>query len=240
MVQGLFTEWFTHLRFPGHKEVVIEGGLEGPLPAGWSVVPLNDLCARITDGAHHSPPSVDSGKQMASVRDMHEWGFNYSTCREISESDWRALAEADCHPRIGDILIAKDGANLNKHTFLVWKQEPVVLLSSIAIVRPNEGVERELLTAMLKSPKISSAIKSMRSGAAIPRIVLKDFKRLPLVWPDSITRTAFEAFVFPLHQQCRTLTETNERLSAARDLLLPRLISGQLSITQAEMELEAA
>jgi type I restriction enzyme S subunit len=138
---------------------------------------------------------------MASVRDMREWGFDYSTCREISESDWRALTEADCYPRIGDILIAKDGANLNKHTFLVWKQEQAVLLSSIAIVRPAEGVERELLTATLKSPEVSSAIKNMRSGAAIPRIVLKDFKRLPVLWPDSTIRAAFEALIRPLHQQ---------------------------------------
>jgi type I restriction enzyme S subunit len=44
MARGLFTEWFTRLRFPGHDDVAIEDTPDGPLPAGWRVVPLNELC----------------------------------------------------------------------------------------------------------------------------------------------------------------------------------------------------
>ena len=240
IARGLFEEWFVRFRFPGHESVPIIESPDGPLPQGWSVRSLAELCGRITDGAHRSPASVDVGKPMASVRDMRDWGFDYSACRTIGDSEWDELARGDCRPLVGDILIAKDGANLNKHTFLVWREEPVVLLSSIAIIRALSGVQREFLTATLRSSSTDAAIKNMKSGAAIPRIVLKDFKRLPIVWPTEVIRDEFERLIQPLHQQCRLLVEANQRLSASRDLLLPRLISGQVSVEAAERELELA
>lgn len=240
VVRRLFEEWFEHFRFPGHASVPLVETPSGPMPEGWTVLALAELCSRITDGAHHSPASADGGKPMASVRDMRDWGFEYSDCRTIAEEDWDELVRADCRPRIGDILIAKDGANLNKHTFLVWREEPVVLLSSIAVIRARDHVQREFLTAVLKSSRTDAAIKNMKSGAAIPRIVLKDFKRLPIVWPTSAIRETFERHVRPLHQQCRVLVEANSRLAAARDLLLPRLISRELTLETAEAELEIA
>ena len=240
MAQGLFEEWFVRFRFPGHEGAPLVDTPDGPLPQGWSLVPLADLCSRITDGAHRSPPSVDVGKPRASVRDMREWGFDYSDCRTIEVAEWDELVRGDCLPLVGDILIAKDGANLNKHTFLVWREEPAVLLSSIAIIRPMPEVQREFLTATLRSPATDAAIKNMKSGAAIPRIVLKDFKRLMIVWPTEDVRNHFERLVHLMHQQCRILVENNQRLAASRDLLLPRLISGQLPVEAAELGLEVA
>lgn len=240
MARGLFEEWFVRFRFPGHESAPLVDTPDGPLPQGWSKRLLVDLCSRITDGAHRSPPSVDVGKPMASVRDMRDWGFDYSVCRNIEIAEWDELVRGDCLPLVGDILIAKDGANLNKHTFLIWRDEPVVLLSSIAIVRPLPEVEREFLTATLRSPSTDAAIKNMKSGAAIPRIVLKDFKRLPIVWPTAEVRDRFEHLIYPLHQQCRLLVESNQRLAASRNLLLPRLISGQLSVETAKRDLELA
>lgn len=240
MARGLFEEWFVRFRFPGHECVSIVDTPEGPLPAGWTTRLLANLCDRITDGAHRSPPSVERGRPMASVRDMRDWGFDYSACRMISVAEWNELERSDCRPLVGDILIAKDGANLNKHTFLVWREEPVVLLSSVAIIRPATYVQREFVTAVLRSPGTDAAIKNMKSGAAIPRVVLKDFKRLPIIWPSDHVRDEFERFIHPIHQQCRVLLEANRRLIASRDLLLPRLISGQLSVNAAERDLELA
>lgn len=240
MARGLFEEWFVRFRFPGNEQVPILDTKDGPLPEGWTIRALADLCSRITDGAHRSPASVEVGKPMASVRDMRDWGFDYSACRAIDDAEWGELVRGDCRPLVGDILIAKDGANLNKHTFLVWREEPVVLLSSIAIVRAANNVQREFLTATLRSPSTDAAIKRMKSGAAIPRIVLKDFKRLPIVWPTAEVREEFERLIQPLHHQCRLLVESNRCLAASRDLLLPRLISGQLPVEAAECKLEEA
>jgi type I restriction enzyme, S subunit len=240
MARRLFDEWFVHFRFPGHEAHKIVETEHGPLPEGWRILPLIEICHRITDGSHHSPPSVEEGMPMASVKDMHAWGFDFSAMRQICREDFDQLIRSGCKPEIGDILIAKDGANLNKHTFLVSEPLEIVLLSSIAIIQPKAELQREFMVSLLRSEQISSAIKLMKSGAAIPRIVLKDFKRLLIPLPSAEVRDRYEKYVAPVHGLIRDLAKSNETLAASRDLLLPRLISGDLTLPEAERELEVA
>ena len=74
----LYKEWFVHLRFPGHEHVKVVDGV----PVGWRYAPFEDICERITDGSHTSPKSVDDGYPMASIKDMHDWGFDLGTDRK--------------------------------------------------------------------------------------------------------------------------------------------------------------
>jgi type I restriction enzyme S subunit len=237
IARRLFEEWFVRFRFPGHPGRELP---QGTLPERWTRVPLEQVCEKITDGSHHSPPSVETGRMMASVKDMCDWDFDLSGCRRISEENFGDLVRNGCRPLVGDILIAKDGANLNKHTFLMWRDVPVVLLSSIAILRPRKDIQREFLVALLRSLATSEAIKLMKSGAAIPRIVLRDFKRLDVMMPPSELRERFNEVVAPIHDMIRRLSLANGMLATSRDLLLPRIISGELSVPAAEPELETA
>ena len=234
MARRLFDEWFVHFRYPGHEgDRLVETEL-GSAPRGWSVCPLENECSRITDGSHWSPASQLTGKPMASVKDMRTWGFETANFRRIPEEDFTALVRNDCMPRVGDILIAKDGANLNKHTFLITEAADLVILSSIAILRPKKGVNAEFLTAMLKSNEVSARIKQSVSGAAIPRIILTDFKKLPILVPPTTLQNEWGMRFGPVAQQCRKLSYQNTRLRAARDLLLPKLISGEIEVGRAE------
>lgn len=214
MARRIYEEWF----------------VRGADPS-WDELPLGDVCEKITDGAHKSPPSVEVGLPMASVKDMHTWGLDLSSARRISEADFVELERNSCRPRLNDILIAKDGANLNKHTFLYDREEEVVLLSSIAILRPGPSTLPEFLVAQLKSNRVSIEIKQMRSGAAIPRIVLKDFKRLPVLVPPLDIQRDWAKLCGPMAELCRSLVRQNANLRAQRDLLLPRLVSGRLDVS---------
>jgi type I restriction enzyme S subunit len=222
----LYREWFVRLRFPGHEHTKIVDGV----PEGWSRSILGELCERITDGSHWSPKGIDEGMPMASVKDMQEWDFDVDTCRQISDEDYRQLVSNDCRPRLGDILVAKDGANLNKHTFLIIEERELVILSSIAILRPFQLVNSEFLTATLKSDCVSQALKNKVSGAAIPRIVLKDFRNLQLLVPPRPLQDAWEQACGASMQLCRKLTKINKQLAKARDRLLPRLMDGRIAV----------
>lgn len=231
MAHRTYEEWFVRFRFPGG---------EGVMPSNWRTVPLEKVCERITDGAHKSPPSTETGLPMASVKDMHKWGIDLDTCRLISPDSYAELVRNDCKPLVNDILIAKDGANLNKHTILITDERDLVLLSSIAIIRPNKTLDPEFLVAQLKDDRTSESIKRMRSGAAIPRIVLRDFKRLEVLVPSKEIENQWLQAGRPIAQLCRNLTAQSANLRAQRDLLLPRLVSGAIDVTQAERILEVA
>jgi len=144
----------------------------------WCEATLKDVCIRITDGAHLSPKSVDNGMPMASVKDLTSYGINIDSCRQITKEDYDKLVRQGCQPLKGDVLIAKDGATALDTVCVVKKTLDLVLLSSVAILRPDRAkIDSLFLRYYLDSETTRSYMKgAYTTGAAIPRVVLKDFK----------------------------------------------------------------
>lgn len=149
------------------------------MPQNWKTYKLGELCTKITDGAHQSPKSLKTGGfPMASVKDLTFFGLNLETSRKISEADFENLVRQGCKPEIGDVLIAKDGNTALDTVCVQSKSQNVVLLSSVAILRPDpEFITSNYLKFYLRSPRTLNYLKSCYiTGAAIPRVVLRDFK----------------------------------------------------------------
>ena len=212
MSETLFRQWF------------IEEAKED-----WEEVTLADVCTRITDGSHSSPASVEEGYPMASVKDMYDWGINQATCRKISKEDYEALVQADCKALQGDILIAKDGSYL-KHVFLLEKSLDVVLLSSIAMLRPNGRYNPMLLTLFLKLDSTHELMQNIVTGAVIPRIVLKDFRKFPIQLPPKDLQDKAVKIVKPIFEKCWENNRQIQTLENLRDTLLPKLMSGEVRV----------
>lgn len=230
MARRIYEEWFVRFRFPGHDGGRMVESELGLVPEGWETVRMEDVCGRITDGSHYSPKSIEAGKPMASVKDMHDWGINVGTCRQIAEDEYEKLVRNDCKPRLNDVLIAKDGSYL-KHTFVVDQEIDLVILSSIAILRPNGRMLPNQLAMYLRLPDVASRMKGYVSGVAIPRIVLRDFRQFLVLLPPSDVQRAWAAHCDPMLRLCRNLVRKNETLRTTRDLLLPKLISGELDVS---------
>lgn len=148
-------------------------------------VKLKDICIKITDGSHFSPPGQKNGYPMLSIQDMTSYGFNYSNCKYISKEDYDKLVKNDCKPLINDVLIAKDGSYL-KEIFVVKENKEEVILSSIAILRPNlDKVNPQYLSYYLSLNEIKEivALKYV-SGSVLKRIILKNFENIEVELPD--------------------------------------------------------
>jgi type I restriction enzyme S subunit len=230
MARRIYREWFVDFRYPGHEEVTLVDSVLGPLPPGWAVVALSSVCERITDGAHASPVTTSVGKPMASVKDMTPRRLALESCRRIGIDDFEVLVRQHCQPRVNDVLIAKDGSYL-KHVFVVRDDEEVVILSSIALLRANDSIQPDVLTLCLQQPETKERLKGFVSGVAIPRIVLKDFRVFPIVRPPDSLQAAIVGRVDPPLRLAATLDKLNLALRTARDILLPRLISGEVDVS---------
>ena len=151
----------------------------------WKTYKLKDICIKVTDGSHFSPEGIEDGYPMFSVKDMLEYGFDYSKCKRISEIDFNKMKSSGCVPQKGDVLVAKDGSFL-KQIFVCEETMDEAILSSIAIFRPDTSkVCPEYLCYLIKSPKVYDYIsKNCVSGSALPRIVLKAFKEVELDIPS--------------------------------------------------------
>ncbi len=236
MAQRFYQEWFVHFRYPGHEGANFVESKLGKIPDGWDVKTLEEISRRITDGSHWSPKSIDQGYPMASVKDMHNWGINIEKCRTISEGDFNKLVRNDCKPMKNDVLIAKDGSYL-KHIFVTYEEINLVILSSIAIIRPNELIKPRLLAHYLKQPNVKSRMTGFVTGAALPRIILKDFRKFLVLLPPMELQEKFNELIEPMCNLCVKAVKENINLRQTRDLLLPKLISGKIDVSELDIDI---
>lgn len=228
--QALFKSWFVDFE-PFRDQPFVESEL-GMIPEGWRVVSLNEACIKITDGSHYSPQNNPDGNiPMLSVKDMGHNGFDYSNCKMINEQEFEIMKNNDCVPLKDDILVAKDGSYL-KELFQCREEVKQAILSSIAIFRCNPRIiYPELLLEMLRLPDVRKNVgDNYVSGSALPRIVLKDFKKFKfIVAPIHIQNKIIDLFK-SLSSKIHKNESESHRLSLLRDTLLPKLMSGEITL----------
>lgn len=153
----------------------------------WVTKKLGEICEKITDGSHDSPKPVDDGYYMPSVKDMRHDNFDFSDCKQISKNDFERLKGTGCKPEIGDVLIAKDGSIL-KYCFVVEQDLPIVILSSIAILRPDKSIidGKFLSYYFQKEDVVTDVVENYKSGTGVPRIVLRNFEQIEIPYPESL------------------------------------------------------
>ncbi len=195
----------------------------GTIPEDWRVEKLKEICIKITDGSHFSPKTKPVGKLIATVKDMEDYGFNYSTCRIISESDFKNLVKQDCKPLKDDILIAKDGSYL-KHVFVSNGKDEIVILSSIAILRPNQNkIYPSFLKYLFTDSRTKERVSgNYVSGAVIPRIVLRDFEKIDLPIPDLPEQQAIARILSSLDSKIELNNKMNKILEAIGQTIFKR------------------
>ncbi|MDP1607204.1 MAG: restriction endonuclease subunit S [Rhodocyclaceae bacterium] len=182
----------------------------------WPVVTLQDVCETITDGAHLSPKDCDGGLPMDSVKDMARWGIDVKSSRTISHEDFDDLVRNGCQPQIGDVLIAKDGATCLDTVCEFTQPDKIVLLSSVAILRPSKRLHSGYLRYYLDCADTRAMLKAgYVSGSAIPRVVLKDFRRAPIPLPPLAEQKAIAAVLGALDDKI----ELNRRMNATLEAM---------------------
>ena len=237
MARGLFTEWFTYLRFPGHETVAIEDTPDGPLPMGWQRCSIKEVYDGLYDGPHATPPPADDGPVFLGIGNITESGrLDLSSIRHIAEEDFGKWTKR-VTPQCGDIVFTYE-ATLNRYA-LIPKGFRGCLGRRLALVRAKPALSRYLYLYFLSEKWRAVISANTLSGATVDRIPLTKFPEFPMLLPDSSVIARFDKVVGPVLEQMEHLNQANVNLAAARDLLLPRLISGQLSVAQAKRELEA-
>lgn len=243
--QALFKYWFIDFEFPDEDgKPYKSSGAEmvdselGKIPKDWKVKKLIDICVNITDGSHYSPKENSAGRHfIATVKDMENYDFDLNSCKRISTNDYEKLIRNGCKPEPADILFSKDGTMGVTHLYL--GHQNLVLLSSIAIIRPEKKTISNFLYVFLRGNRIQNMIfGGYTSGSALPRIVLKDIKKIPILIPNDSLLEKFNKAFDPIFTKIIKNEEESRILSKIRDSFLPKLISGKIRVNIPEMELK--
>jgi len=194
----------------------------GSIPVEWNIVHLIDALDLLTDGSHFSPKEKKKGSYyMASVKDMTEHKINLNSCKRIEKDAFERLTKANCKPKRGDVLFSKDGTM--GICFVFNQSEPIVVLSSIAILRPSKEFNSYFLKYYLSNNRILNLIISGHSsGSALPRLTLTNLKDIPVVKPSIKEQHAVAKILSDLDSKIELNNQMNKTLESIAQAIFKR------------------
>ncbi len=217
----LYREWFVRLRFPGHEHTRIIDGV----PEGWENVSASDILdinpkEKIEKGsiATHVPMSSLSEVGMTVKRGDFEERTRHTSIRF----------------RNGDTIFARITPSLEngKTGFVYFLGEEELACGSTEIIVLRGARVSPYFTYCLARTYIfrENAIKSMIGSSGRQRIQNSCFDKFRLSLPPKVLLEEFDRTAEPCFRQIKHLADQEQRLRAARDLLLPRLMSGEIAV----------
>jgi type I restriction enzyme S subunit len=196
-------------------------------PKGWEIKKLGNVCIKVTDGSHRTPKLLDSGYPFLTVANIGEGKFKYIDVKYISEFDYKDLVKNDCKPLKGDVLFSKDGT-IGK-VLVINKEEPLVILSSIAILRPNQAILNPIYLAKItESDFVVNQAKNLQSGSALRRIILKSLKTAKIPLPPLPLQQEFAKLVEDIETEKTRQAESKKKLDELFNSLMQRAFTGEL------------
>ena len=212
----LYREWFVHLRFPGHEHTRVMNDH----PEGWKALPLSEICTDVRESV--DPKTVHS--------DTAYIGLEHIPRRSITLHDWRNSVGVESKKfkfSGGDILFSRIRPYFHKTGFALVDG---ITSSDAIVIRPRGNSLYCFLLFFLSSDEfVALASKTMREGSKMPRADWRHLLGLEFRIPPPAILDMFNAIVTPTCSQLRSLALHNRQLTQARDLLLPRLMNGELT-----------
>ncbi|MBL8811694.1 MAG: restriction endonuclease subunit S [Planctomycetaceae bacterium] len=218
----LYKEWFVNLRFPGHEHVKITEGV----PKGWERKSMPEIAefrlGKMLD------QNKNRGQPMPYLANINvRWGeFDLENLREMrfEESEIETFGL-----RYGDIVMCEGG---EPGRCAIWKNQipGMMIQKAIHRIRPLANVDYRFLYYSLFEKARSGSLSMLFTGATIKHLPREKLARVQIDIPPVPLMRSFMEHVAPIENQIDTLQSQIRLASKARDLLLPRLMNGEISV----------
>ncbi|ELA4931290.1 restriction endonuclease subunit S [Vibrio vulnificus] len=220
----LYQAWFVHLRFPGHEQVKIVDGL----PEGWEKLTVAECCHKPTYGFTASASKAPIGPQFLRITDIVPTSINWAG---VPYCDADEATAKKYQLKEGDIVVARTGATVGFAKRMPELNVPVVYASYLVKFSPNPSIIDDLLLGVfMESEQYKEFVRGNAGGAAQPNANAKVLGSAKLLIPTKLLQVEFRASIAPMIEQKFLLEKQNSALEKARDLLLPKLMSGELAV----------
>lgn len=221
----LYQEWFVHLRFPGHEQVKITDGV----PEGWEESTLGSLASVQSGYAFKSKDWLEAGNPVIKIKNITGDGtVDIADCQCIDDN----VAEKAQKFKLeeGDFLIAMTGATVGKVGIMPRSNQSYYLNQRVGKFEFVGEASREFVFCLANTKHFRNQIENLAGGAAQPNISGKQIESIKVLRPSDKLLSFFSEQTYNLFEQRQLLVESNKKLAQARDILLPKLMSGELTI----------
>lgn len=229
MAQAIYREWFVNFRFPGHENVKLVDSSLGPIPEGWESTRLEEV-------ADVNARSIKKGLAPESI--------NYIDIKSVSTGrieEVREMSFADAPSRArrvvqhGDVIWSTVRPNLKSYSVVLSPSQNTIASTGFAVLSPKE-VPFSYLYFALTTDEFASYLVNHATGAAYPAVNAQDFKNAELLRPSDMLLDQFQEIASEMLVLGQRLLVKNENLRTTRDLLLPKLISGELDVEDLDID----
>lgn len=221
--QLLYKEWFVRLRFPGHEHVKIVDGV----PEGWSLTIIDQVCATIGGGT-------------PSTKNPQYWNggdITWAVPTDVTRNN--CLALIDTERKITEAGLKGSSAKMvSPETILMTSRASIGFFAMMdQEVCTNQGfiniIPQEKFSCMFLLHNLMHRVEEIRShasGSTFKEISKGRFRQLPILLPHKFLLQEFEDAAYRILQQVRLLKKQQLKLAEARDILLPRLMNGDIAV----------
>jgi type I restriction enzyme, S subunit len=224
MSQITYEEWFVRLRFPNHETTPINP--ETGLPEGWANGCLGDIVEFRNGYAFKSDNYSDTGEyKIVTIRNVQDGSFTQDTNDQTDVLP--ANLKPHHHLKTGDILMSLTG-NVGRVCVVIGRS--YLLNQRVAKIEPKKSFSEMLAYCFLRDKGMLTQLESISNGAAQQNLSPINAANLKIVVPSLAVVETFNLKFCNIFTLCCNLNIQNTQLREARDLLLPRLMTGLIDI----------
>jgi type I restriction enzyme S subunit len=228
MARRIYEEWFVRFCFPGHENVGTTESELGLIPVGWKISTVADTFDVLGGGT--PPTSVEEY--------WHDGSINWYAPTDLTRSGQVFIDESG--DKITPLGLAKSSARMFP-AFSVMMTSRATL--GVIAINTTEACTNQGFINCIPSKRFPLYVLfhwlkqnvglfiSLATGATFKEITKGNFKQIKLLLPPAILINRFQNLVEPMMQQLLNLQRKNSNLRRTRDLLLPKLISGEIDIS---------
>jgi type I restriction enzyme S subunit len=229
MAQNLYREWFVKFRFPGYKKAKFVNSTMGKIPEGWEVKKLGELTAYLNRGL--SPSYSENGdSSVINQKCIRDQRVNLEPSRRQLKP-----IPPDKSVRFGDVLINSTGVGtLGRIAQVYEKLDGCTVDTHVTIVRASNKIDLDFLgCALLTQQETFERLGVGATGQTeLSRTSIADVE---IVTPPGANQQKFGVTTRPIRTAAMILDKKNQNLRRTRDLLLPKLISGELDVSSLDI-----
>ena len=233
MARSIYREWFVKFRFPGHEPVQMVNPEFGRIPEGWRYSSLKNLPIQFIDGDRSSnypkrSEFVDNGIIFLSTKNINQDKIDLREVNFITREKFEGIKKGRVQPL--DIVMTTRGS-IGKIALFNCEYSTALINAQMLIIRADDKVIDQIyLFYLMCSNEYQEVIKNFASGSAQPQIPIQDLKQIEILCPPIAIQRKFSEIVSSYNSLIKNLQAKNTNLRQTRDLLLPRLISGEIDV----------
>lgn len=222
MARMIYREWFVNVRFPGHEKVKMVDSPLGRIPYGWEVLKFTDIAEVLSGGTPKTSVEEywDGSIPFFAPKDAPSQYYVTNTEKSITEAGLKKC-NSKLYPKETVFITAR--GTVGK---VVMPADDMAMNQSCYALVGKGGVTQPFL--FLLTLQCVDYLKKNTGGATFDTIVVDTFRGLEVLRPPTKLIEMMTLKVRPILDLCLNLIMKNQNLCQTRDLLLPKLISGEV------------